>query len=429
MATIYDLPPEILEQIVLELDPIHVAQLAQTCKSLYSLVYDPEDEHLWRLLYLAQPLDDPRQCLDELCVPSPPVSWKRRLQRIMRARTVVKDPTMCRKDERIAVLHTLLELICNLPPIPSLSSDDLAYNLVWMAAQLRGGAFLDVDDAEWAAMSSDEQQLHARLHTYFGLTTKDYKSRTLKFSRMYVYAMRNYKWDNDFGPFMMDGSGRVNWVHMQKIHHVMSMHVVPGQGADEEPATFTIFPMSLPYCQSVIPRGLDLNVEEDWAGVTGVWQCAFCFCDHRELLVYNNMNESEDMALNTSVFDDPNFVEVFRSIDVKLRVLSTEADPDHPTRPRIKFGGSIDQEATMVGWVRVTPDNQIRWHFKSGEEGNAIWSSEGVQVGGVRSSFGILGAWTTVHHDRLDPVGPFWFRKIQAPDDLRGLDQDLEEGN
>ena len=32
-------------------------------------------------------------------------------------------------------------------------------------------------------------------------------------------------------------------------------------------------------------------------------------------------------------------------------------------------------------------------------------SSEGVQVGNVRSKFGVLGSWTTVLHDREDPVG------------------------
>lgn len=49
-----------------------------------------------------------------------------------------------------------------------------------------------------------------------------------------------------------------------------------------------------------------------------------------------------------------------------MRVLSTEPDPDHPTRPKINFAGSIDNHATMVGWLKVTPDNQIRWHFVSG---------------------------------------------------------------
>ena len=57
-------------------------------------------------------------------------------------------------------------------------------------------------------------------------------------------------------------------------------------------------------------------------------------------------------------------------------------------------------------------------------------SSEGVQIGVVRSTFGVLGTWTTVHHHRHDPIGenghqnvfsgdthtdvigPFWMRKV-----------------
>ncbi len=34
-------------------------------------------------------------------------------------------------------------------------------------------------------------------------------------------------------------------------------------------------------------------------------------------------------------------------------------------------------------------------------------SSEGIQIGNVRSIYGVLGAWTTVQHDRGDPVGTF----------------------
>ena len=34
-------------------------------------------------------------------------------------------------------------------------------------------------------------------------------------------------------------------------------------------------------------------------------------------------------------------------------------------------------------------------------------SSEGVQIGGVRSVYGVLGSWTTVHHEVHDPVGVY----------------------
>ncbi len=61
-----------------------------------------------------------------------------------------------------------------------------------------------------------------------------------------------------------------------------------------------------------------------------------------------------------------------------------------------------------------------------------FYSSEGVQVGGLRSAFGVLGSWTTIFHDADDPVGkwrifievlnerelmgfigPFWMHKLR----------------
>ena len=74
----------------------------------------------------------------------------------------------------------------------------------------------------------------------------------------------------------------------------------------------------------------------------------------------------------------------------------------------------------------------------SGDQGHAIWNCEGIQVGGLGSSFGILGSWTTIFHDIDDPVGkelhigflemckylptdksplktgPFWLRKSES---------------
>lgn len=32
-------------------------------------------------------------------------------------------------------------------------------------------------------------------------------------------------------------------------------------------------------------------------------------------------------------------------------------------------------------------------------------SLEGIQIGGLRSEYGVLGSWTTIYHDEDDPVG------------------------
>ncbi|CCL99733.1 uncharacterized protein FIBRA_01755 [Fibroporia radiculosa] len=402
------LPPEILERILVESDPLDVAAIAQACSALRRFIYEPADQHLWRSLYLAQSLDDPRECRNNLGEPlSADVDWRARLQRIIRARTVMDDPSKCPPDERHAVLQTLVDLISNIPPTEDALSEDPAFNLAWFA---RGGHLLD-HPAWLTELPPKEEQLKYRLHAHFGLTNRDYRPTRRTESRAYVYAMRNYRWDNEFGPFAHDGSGRVNWQHVWAVHHVMSMHILPQRDLDRTTLQlFVVYPLSLPFCQSSIPRSLDLNKEPDWAGVKGTWQCSFCFCDHRDLLVYNynHFDHSDTGPMHTAIFDDPDFVEIFRCMDVELRVISTEADPNHPTRPKINFVGTANTNATMVGYVKITPDNQIRWHFKSGEHGLAVWSSEGIQVGGVRSSFGVLGAWTTVQHDRHDPVGAFF---------------------
>jgi hypothetical protein len=39
------------------------------------------------------------------------------------------------------------------------------------------------------------------------------------------------------------------------------------------------------------------------------------------------------------------------------------------------------------------------------DEGTAEWSTEGVQIGDVKSAMGVLGLWTGAQHDPMDPIG------------------------
>ena len=281
MASIDNLPVEVFENIVLLLDPLDVAKLSQTCTAYYHLIYlSEESQHLWRELYLEQPFDDLRRCYTSLGRPLQPIDWKTQLQRIIRARTILTSSSPCPPEERRTVLQTLIDMVCNCIPVTHPDIIEPSSNHGWVAAMLRRSPFLEQPDWE---ESEDERQLRARLHTYYGLSSSDFQPAKRTESRAFVYAMRNYRYDNDFGPFLMDGSGRVNWYHVRAIHHVMSMHIVPAT-EETESAEFNLFPMSMPWTQSVIPEGVNLDEERDWAGVTGRWQCSFCFCDHRELL-------------------------------------------------------------------------------------------------------------------------------------------------
>lgn len=282
MPKIISLPPEIVEEIILYLEPIQVASVAQCSSFFRSIVYNPNDQALWRALYLEQQFDDPRKCVSQQGYPKGTVDWKGELQRFVRASTVLHDPSLCRPNERLTILKTVLEMISYVPPLRSADNlSNISRNLLWLAAVLRGGAFLDETASESnGGLSEEAKQLCARLHTHFGLTRADAKRTARVNSRAYVYDLRNYRWDNDFGP--LNDRGCVNWIHMRALHHTVSMHLVDLQ--EDEDFEFAIFPLSVPFTQIVIPDGVNLDEDEDWAGVAGVWRVSFCFCDHRELL-------------------------------------------------------------------------------------------------------------------------------------------------
>ncbi|KAF9013076.1 hypothetical protein BDQ17DRAFT_1342684 [Cyathus striatus] len=376
---ISDLPRELIEDILALGDPIEMSKMAQCCRLFRDIVYFTDDASLWRNLYLSQPLDDPRICISQDGRPRPPIDWKSELKRIVRARTIAVAIEFAKPQEHTAVLQTFLDMT---------NKDNISNNLIWVAAILRRG-FLD-----------EEVQLVARLHTYFGITHADLKPQARVRSRAFVYDMRKYTAENEYGPFHPDRS--VDWVHVQMIHHAVSMHIVDtneiGEGTEFE---YFLFPMSLPSTQIILEDGVDLDTDKDWAGVTGRWAVSFCFCDHRELL------------------------KVFRSLAVDITILRTEHDPKHPDRPIIHFVGKMKDpsSSTITGSARMIEDGQVKWHFVSPSLGFAV--SEGVQVGGIRSAYGVLGAWTTIFHDRDDPVGPFWLRKLHNEDNLEDILQQL----
>jgi hypothetical protein len=274
------IPREIIEQVITYLDPLDVASFSQTCKQINNLVYHSGDSHLWRELYLAQPFDDPRLALTPRLerIPTESIDWKGSLQAITRARIVLKDPSKCRPGERETILRTLISLLRGAAPAPSFCEETLSENLVWLVAMLRDGTLLN----DTPTTSPTEAQLRAFLLVHLGLTPSDAKNLNKAAVRAYVYDMRQYCSEASFGPYLPDGSGRVNWAHLHAIHRVIAMHLVDLR--ESESFVFPLIPISMPYCQSIIPPALDLKRPHDWAGIEGLWHCSFCFVDHRELL-------------------------------------------------------------------------------------------------------------------------------------------------
>lgn len=79
----------------------------------------------------------------------------------------------------------------------------------------------------------------------------------------------------------------------------------------------------------------------------------------------SNLQLPEDEPLDQTIFEDGELQETFSAVDIFFRVINVEQDPDHPTRPKINYVGEMDGNFSIVGYVKLTPDDQIRWHFVS----------------------------------------------------------------
>ena len=279
---------------------------------------------------MTNPFDDPRTCRTPLGAPLAHFDWRRTLQRLVRARAVVNNPALARTPrEHLAVAHTLLDLARHTPPLSSPLGDELSLNLVWLAALLRKSTFLippssSLLTATAAISTTDDDaeqdaQATAQLHTLFGLTPADFRPRARTEARTAVYDFRRYRQATLFGPFLPDGTSyRVDWVHLRAVHLLMTMQIVPRVPGEPAPSSYTIFPMSLPFAQSIIPPTLDLDAIDDWAGVEGTWQCTFNFIDHRDLLgesllIFFLMCRADALA---KVFNNMIDIQTFKNIAV-----------------------------------------------------------------------------------------------------------------
>lgn len=284
MTTFADLSLEIIDRILFALDALDIARVSQTSRFFYEVIYGPLHQQFWRGLYLAQPLDDPRRTVTYLGSRREDIDWKKELQRIMRARMVMKHPTMCRREERREVLRACIDLITNIPPISSPDGiGEMSRNVRWMQRHLGDGAFLECDT--WEALSKEEEQLLARLHALYGPTRRDIDMERRRASQAFVYSQRHHTAERAYGPFMPDGRMRVDWAFVWTLVHAFGMLLLDSIDTDDEDDRCSYFcPLSLVYCQSIIPRGLDLDKEDDWAGVEGLWSVRYGFIDHREFI-------------------------------------------------------------------------------------------------------------------------------------------------
>lgn len=516
------LPSELIDRILIQLDPIDLSSLAQTSSLARSYLYSHSSisHHLFHLIFLKyfdppitsthEPVMGRRgeiegEVLNELSrqgSPSDSIDWRELVQRRIKLRQTLaptQDDLLCtRLSKNYPGREKMMELyqdIFDLLNSSSSSSSSSSRNVEFLNQIFNQNTSAQFRILHFSGQNSHTQVLFdhrpclndalvsaaAELHTKFGLTELDRsRPRSRGVAREACYALSNNHPDNFYGPFMPDRSGRVNWAHLEALSVVVGLNLTyasQSQLMSHTPATgvlttpivihspqdqsnsshLTIGPnwadiewpilsglaTSRPHTQIMNPAyvypappwppttsldqsEIDLN-RYDWAGVEGKWLRVVCFLDYRDLHAYNFYGANPRPTL-----DDHN--EAIRLMTLDLEVVSIgckpDSDPTHPTppclhatrRPPIYFRGtSVSNSSTTLvhatslvrGCVSETSDGEVRWSVVSTFEGGDRWSSEGIQVGGVRAKWGVVGVWTDVNRGDVEgPAGPFYFFKV-----------------
>ncbi|KAI9445487.1 hypothetical protein H4582DRAFT_1915769 [Lactarius indigo] len=345
-----------------------------------SLVYRSPDQYLWRTLFLDYPFDDPR-----LSNGSSEVDWCAKLRRRVRAEQIAR-----RDGDRRKLVDVLLECVREAAPWATYQS---SHNLSWVTAVLtvKESPWIeeclrlglpDSPSMKYSASGAEKLRAHLALSLDRGADTEAPERLGVlrRMSRARVYDLRNYTREAHWGPFT-DGGDCVNWGHVNAFVTVQGLEA----------------------CRAYSAPGALQRSPFDWAGVEGQWLRIVCFCDYR----YTS-------GRNPGFFDDEH-QEASRLLRLDLRIITVESDPrvleklPDPSRPPITFGGTM----RVRGTVCVMKDGNIRWSFSF--ELITSSSSEGVQIGGVCSAAGVVGAgrillpslssasWTYLHCCQATP--------------------------
>jgi hypothetical protein len=271
-SPIFGVPIEVAEHALALCHPFDVASFARTCRSARNLVYFSGD-HLWRQLFLLYPFDDPRKSLKARDDPDfmSKFDWRGELQR----RIMVEEISSRQREQTLIfwnwVLDTFVSLVEEALPL-SKDEQQPSHNMKWLARILHNSPLLDV------SFDPAEVQLFAQLKSCIELSLDDLKSnarlvKNRSASRCYVYDLRNYRFDNKWGPFL--NGGRVNWVHVEAILNVIRMNIseLPERWLVTPAGFQSIRPYSAPDCLT--------HDERDWAGVGGTWRRCICFMSYR----------------------------------------------------------------------------------------------------------------------------------------------------
>ncbi|KAF2772765.1 hypothetical protein EJ03DRAFT_324319 [Teratosphaeria nubilosa] len=482
MASLLELSHELLHCIFIDLEPADLASLSRTCHTLNSYVRG--NRLLHKDLYVRR-YDEPRGKMEP--------DWENDIHDLVKLERILESESRQSKSQYLGFVAKQMNRLIerskadpeeslNIQLLTEYFKDTNNIDAFLCASGLFGRARTE---NQQAAATEDLRQASAKLHCLYGvpidnvprasrpsftMARPDMPSMCTRlqlrphmmhtYARSKVYDLREYTDNTLWGPFMNDGSHRVDWEKVEAVMIVLGFNLDkfsereqgrwpkvwdrPFVGAS--PNSY----LSLPAApgptkdmdeemSKIREMALSLDAQDPY-GISGTWMRVVCFLDYNDLYAFNFAQRIPDDEPREPIATE----EAIRLIKIKLQVTKIEPpgssnDDDDETGgdgldwsgfqgerlPVVHFRGtsrslhaSWDPNANsrIRGSVRQTPEGEIRWTTFSIFHGEERWRSEGIQVGGLRSARGVLGNWFDKDYDQHGPAGPTAFWKVT--DDL-----------
>ena len=272
------LPTELVQYILIFCRPKDVAAFSQMCRQSRALVYESENQFLWRELFLAIPFDDLTDSPDQ--DPRSAGNWKSELQARVQAETLA---TLSYEDMRTRDHDSISNAFDTLTKVLDSTPADESKNLRWLASIVtRSFVFNDYD--RFPRFLSSTQPLHQLLALSWDLwgprmSNEGVGESILDDARYFVYNLSKYSVKSNWGVFCWAGSDggtpifTANWEHIKHCVAILLLH-----GEDVE-----LPPYGLRHAVAYSAPGSHLRASDDWAGVEGVWLRDVCFLDYTTL--------------------------------------------------------------------------------------------------------------------------------------------------
>jgi len=338
MASLLELSHELLHCIFTSLSPTELSVVSRTCKDLNS--YISGNKLLHKDIYL-QRYDQPKS----------DINWEDKTHELVKLEKILESPKRQVKRDALEFVTSHIDYLLdtsstdpdpgnslNIQLLQTFFADTTNIDALLCSSTLFGRVG---GENQIPAPTEELRQMSAKIHCMYGVPIDEipahhegfsisrrnslqlspssctrHRTRprlTHTFARSKVYDLRQYTEATLWGPFLNDGSQRVDWEKVEAIMIVLGYNLKeftkrsdgrfpmlwdePFLGATPQsfvsPHRHSLFPNKASHCGEIEPEllrirelSMDLNALDPY-GVTGTWLRVVCFLDFNDLYAFN----------------------------------------------------------------------------------------------------------------------------------------------